>query len=103
MGKRVLTTGGAGFVGSHLADELLDYGYEVRAIDNLFSQVHGDAASRPDYLDNAVDFIEGDVRDRRVMTRALKDVDAVFHLVPGHSMPQLAIYRRWPRPSESIG
>ena len=46
-GKRVLITGGAGFVGSHVADELLERGYRVRALDNLAPQVHGTQARRP--------------------------------------------------------
>ncbi|HEX6984138.1 MAG TPA: NAD-dependent epimerase/dehydratase family protein, partial [Planctomycetaceae bacterium] len=48
--RRVLITGGAGFIGSHLADELLAAGYAVRALDNLSPQVHGGEARRPDYL-----------------------------------------------------
>ena len=50
MSKKVLITGGAGFIGSHLADELISNGYEVRALDNLSEQVHGAPAVRPDYL-----------------------------------------------------
>ncbi len=41
MGKRILSTGGSGFIGSHLADELIEHGYQVRALDNLTEQVHG--------------------------------------------------------------
>jgi nucleoside-diphosphate-sugar epimerase len=55
MSKRILITGGAGFIGSHLADELLRSGYEVRALDNLSPQVHGPDASRPDYLNPEVE------------------------------------------------
>ena len=51
---RVLITGGAGFIGSHLADRLLAEGHEVRALDNLDRQVHP-AGERPDYLDNDVE------------------------------------------------
>jgi dTDP-L-rhamnose 4-epimerase len=50
MSGRVLITGGAGFIGSHLADELLEHGYEVRALDNLSDQVHGSDGGRPGYL-----------------------------------------------------
>ncbi|RPH71275.1 MAG: SDR family NAD(P)-dependent oxidoreductase [Myxococcaceae bacterium] len=81
--KRVLITGGAGFIGSHLADELLARGYRVRALDSLIPQVHGDARSRPGYLAADVELIRGDVRDRRAVERALKRVDAVFHLAAG--------------------
>src|SRR3954471_1718930 len=95
-GKRVLITGGAGFVGSHLADELLRNGYDVRALDNLAPQVHGERAGRPDYLADDVDLLVGDVRDREAVARALKGVDAVYHFAAtvgvGQSMYQIAEY-----------
>jgi dTDP-L-rhamnose 4-epimerase len=95
MTKRILITGGAGFIGSHLADELLSAGYHVRALDSLVSQVHGDHA-RPAYLDEEVELIVGDVRNRDIVTRALHGVDAVFHLAAqvgvGQSMYQIADY-----------
>ena len=80
MAKKVLITGGAGFVGSHLADELLEAGYAVRVLDNLAPQVHGMRARQPEYLSHEVEFIRGDVRDAEAMSRALENVDAVFHL-----------------------
>jgi dTDP-L-rhamnose 4-epimerase len=80
MSKHVLITGGAGFIGSHLADELLDHGYRVRALDILSPQVHGADRKRPDYLDPEVELITGDVRDPEVVRRALRDIDAVYHL-----------------------
>lgn len=70
--KRVLITGGAGFVGSHLADELLEHGYQIRALDNLAAQVHGPDARRPEYLADEVELMEGDVRDRDAVARSLK-------------------------------
>ena len=70
MAKKVLITGGAGFVGSHVADELLDAGYSVRVLDNLAPQVHGTRARRPSYLAREVEFIRGDVRDREAISRA---------------------------------
>lgn len=95
-GKRVLVTGGAGFVGSHLADELLQHGYKVRALDSLASQVHGEGAGRPEYLAEDVELLVGDVRDANVVARALKDVDAVYHFAAtvgvGQSMYQIAEY-----------
>ena len=63
---RVLITGGAGFIGSHLADRLLAEGHEVRALDNLDPQVHADG-ERPDYLDGDVELQVGDVRDHEAV------------------------------------
>lgn len=77
--KNVLITGGAGFIGSHVADDLLRHGYRVRALDALVPQVHGDARKRPAYLDGDVELHVGDVRDRAAMERTLRGVDAVFH------------------------
>ncbi len=96
MAKRILITGGAGFVGSHLADELLEKGYEVRALDSLVEQVHGPGERRPDYLSPEVELIVGDVRDRDAVRRALRGVDAVFHLAAmvgvGQSMYEVERY-----------
>ena len=96
MAKRVLITGGAGFVGSHLADELLDAGYDVRILDNLAPQVHGSQSRPPSYLASEVEFIRGDVRDREAMSRALDGVDSVFHFAAvvgvGQSMYEIANY-----------
>src|SRR6266511_1889971 len=75
---RVLITGGAGFIGSHLADRLLADGHQVRALDDLDRQVHP-AGERPDYLDPDVELQVGDVRDRDAVRRALEGVDAVVH------------------------
>jgi len=94
--KRILITGGAGFIGSHLADELLSQGHEVRALDCLSPQVHGQDCRRPDYLASDVDLHVGDVRDRDAVRRALKGIDAVFHFAAavgvGQSMYQIEHY-----------
>ena len=94
--KQILITGGAGFVGSHVADELLRHGYRVRVIDLLAAQVHGADGRRPGYLDREVELIVGDVRDRDAVRRALKGVDAVYHLAAmvgvGQSMYELEKY-----------
>jgi len=93
--ETILITGGAGFIGSHLADELLARGHRVRALDNLTPQVHGDVA-RPDYLAEDVELHVGDVRDRDAVRRALDGVDAVVHLAArvgvGQSMYEIADY-----------
>jgi dTDP-L-rhamnose 4-epimerase len=96
MSKRVLITGGAGFIGSHLADELLTKGYEVRILDNLSPQVHGPKRRRPEYLAPEAELVIGDVRDVEALRRSLKGVEAVFHLAAmvgvGQSMYEVARY-----------
>ena len=95
MSDTILITGGAGFIGSHLADELLRSGCRVRALDNLTPQVH-DTGERPDYLDDEVELIVGDVRDGDCVRHALHGVDAVVHLAArvgvGQSMYDIADY-----------
>jgi dTDP-L-rhamnose 4-epimerase len=92
---RVLITGGAGFIGSHLADRLLAEGHEVRALDDLDGQVHPEGR-RPDYLDDAVELEVGDVRDRDAVGKALDGVDAVVHFAAavgvGQSMYEIERY-----------
>lgn len=94
--QRILITGGAGFIGSHVSDELLRHGYEVAALDCLLPQVHGEAGQRPDYLSPDVELINADLRDREAVKRALRGVDAVYHLAArvgvGQSMYQIAGY-----------
>lgn len=96
MQKKILITGGAGFIGSHLADELISNGYQVRALDNLSEQVHGSQGVRPEYLHPEVELQIGDVRNREDVTRALEGVDTVFHLAAmvgvGQSMYQIKDY-----------
>ncbi len=96
MGKKVLITGGAGFIGSHAADELLSSGHSVRILDNLSPQVHGPGQERPGYLSPDAELIVGDVRDRAAVKKALRGVDAVVHLASmvgvGQSMYELESY-----------
>jgi dTDP-L-rhamnose 4-epimerase len=92
--KQVLITGGAGFVGSHLADGLLRAGHRVRALDDLTPQVH--PAGPPDYLSSAVELIKGDVRDPNRLREALSGVDVIFHFAAtvgvGQSMYEISRY-----------
>lgn len=96
MKGTVLITGGAGFIGSHVASELLRAGYQVRVLDSLVTQVHGDNPNRPDYLHEDAEFILGDVRNPEILDEALSGVDAVYHFVAlvgvGQSMYQIAEY-----------
>lgn len=79
MKKNILITGGAGFIGSHLADELLEQGHSVRVFDNLSPQVHGPDASRPGYLHPDAELVVGDVRDKKALNKALEGIEVVFH------------------------
>jgi dTDP-L-rhamnose 4-epimerase len=96
MTRRVLITGGAGFIGSHLADELLGAGYAVRVFDNCSPQVHGVAHGPPPYLSPDVEFTRGDVRDGAALRQALRGVERVVHLAAmvgvGQSMYEVADY-----------
>ena len=94
--KRILITGGAGFIGSHLADELLGHGYHVRALDMLSPQVHGALREAPGYLDPDVEVLSRDVRDADAVRHALRGIDAVFHFAAsvgvGQSMYEIEKY-----------
>lgn len=94
MSKKILVTGGAGFVGSHLADGLLQAGHHVRILDDLTQQVH--PAGRPGYLSREVELICGDVRDPNLLREALRGVDVVYHFAAtvgvGQSMYEIARY-----------
>jgi dTDP-L-rhamnose 4-epimerase len=76
----LLITGGAGFIGSHLARRALADGWRVRIVDALVPQVHGDSAQLPDWMSSECEFLGGDVRDADLMQRAVDGVDAVAHL-----------------------
>lgn len=96
MGERVLITGGAGFVGSHLADALATAGHEVTLFDNLEPQVHGEAAVRPAYLDPAHRLEQGDIRNPDALRPLVAEADVIFHLAAmvgvGQSMYQVRRY-----------
>lgn len=94
MSKQILITGGAGFVGSHLADGLLAAGHRVRILDDLTPQVH--PAGRPDYLARDVELMVGDVRSPEHLKRALHGVQVIFHFAAavgvGQSMYEIGRY-----------
>ena len=93
----VLVTGGAGFIGSHLVDALVDRGYRVRVLDALVSQVHGENAA-PAYLNSNAEFIQADVCDRKAIAAALDGIEVVFHEAAevgvGQSMYEIERYVR---------
>ena len=75
-GSRVLVVGGAGFIGSHVVDELLAVGYEVRVLDLLHPLAH---AATPPYLSPEAEYVWADVRDPGPVAEALEAIDAVSH------------------------
>jgi len=75
----ILVTGGAGFIGSHTTDKLLELGHNVKVVDALRHPIH--IKGFPEYLDKSkIEFIYGDVRDRTVMEYALQNIEVVYHL-----------------------
>ena len=90
-GKRALVTGGAGLVGSHVADLLVEEGWKVRVLDNLEPQTH--RRGKPAWISDKVEFVEGDLRDRESITQAMRDIDVIFHEAAyGGYMPEIAKY-----------
>jgi len=90
-GQRGLVTGGAGLIGSHVADLLLSKGWSVRILDNLEPQTH--RRGKPAWVPAKAEFRQADLRDRASMTDALKDIDVVFHQAAyGGYMPEIAKY-----------
>jgi len=83
---KILITGGAGFIGSFLADQLISLGYKVRILDNLEDQVHKDV--KPEYLNKQAQFIKGDIRNYYELQKAIKEIDAVFHLAAAVGVTQ---------------
>lgn len=92
--KKILITGGAGFVGSHTADQLLQQGCEVCVYDCLSEQVHG--LEFPPYLSKAVEFVRGDMRNLPHLTSVVRDVDVIYHFAAavgvGQSMYRISDY-----------
>jgi dTDP-L-rhamnose 4-epimerase len=92
----VLVTGGAGFIGSHLVDALVDKGHNVRILDSLVGQVHGDAI--PQHLNPHADFVQADMCDADAVAKALDGVEVVYHQAAevgiGQSMYEIVRYVR---------
>jgi len=91
---KVLVTGGAGFIGSHTVDLLIDKGFDVVILDNLEPQVHGN--QKPNYLNPKAEFVLGDITNSDTWRNVLRNVDAVVHLAAmvgvGQSMYQPVRY-----------
>lgn len=98
--KKILITGGAGFIGSNIALKLIEKGYEVTILDNLSTQIHGVSAidESPLYqsIKGRVNFILGTVTKREDWEKSLKNQDAVIHLAAetgtGQSMYEIERY-----------
>jgi dTDP-L-rhamnose 4-epimerase len=90
-GNRALVTGGAGLIGSHIADLLVQEGWKVRVLDNLEPQTH--RRGKPTWINEQVEFIEGDLRNRETITAALDKIDVIFHQAAyGGYMPEIVKY-----------
>jgi dTDP-L-rhamnose 4-epimerase len=89
MARRALVTGGAGLIGSHVVDLLVDEGWQVRVLDNLEPQTH--RRGRPAWINKEAEFTQGDLRDRDAINGALDNIDVVFHQAAyGGYMPEIA-------------
>ena len=77
--KRILVTGGRGFIGSNLVDELIKREYEVTIFDNLELQVHPDGHP-PSYLNKYAQFVKGDVRDYDAFKKVILRSNIVIHM-----------------------
>ena len=89
MAKRALVTGGAGLIGSHVVDLLVNNGWKVRVLDNLEPQTH--RRGKPAWINEKAEFVHGDLRDRDTIATALDNIDVVFHQAAyGGYMPEIA-------------
>lgn len=94
--KHVLVTGGAGFIGSHVVDRLVQDGYRVRVLDSLEFEAHQTVDEPPGFVHPAAEFIRGNILDELTLRRSLTGIDAVVHLGAlgsiGQSQYQVARY-----------
>jgi dTDP-L-rhamnose 4-epimerase len=95
--NKVLITGGAGFIGSHLTKSLVGAGYGVRILDCLAPQIHGQVPTALDWIESlGVEFIRGSVSDQATVRKVLRGVDTIIHLAAetgtGQSMYEIAHY-----------
>jgi dTDP-L-rhamnose 4-epimerase len=97
--EKILVTGGAGFIGSHLVDALVVEGYSVRVLDNLEPQVHGGLREQgkwPVYSNPGAEYILGDIRDFDLVSKVIQDMEVIFHEASlvgvGQSMYEIARY-----------
>jgi dTDP-L-rhamnose 4-epimerase len=94
--EKVLVTGGAGFIGSHTTDLLIEHGYHVTILDNLEQQVHGQERKPPEYINKNAVLIYGNISDRELLKKTIQEVDAIIHLAAmvgvGQSMYQIERY-----------
>src|SRR5256885_6611394 len=89
--KRALVTGGAGLIGSHVTDLLINEGWKVRVLDNLEPNTH--KRGKPAWINEKAEFIQGDIRDRETIAAALDQIDIVFHQAAyGGYMPEISKY-----------
>ena len=96
--KKILVTGGAGFIGSHLVDKLLENNNQIRVLDNLLK---GNKLSKSSK--KCIEFINGDVRDIHTMDKVLKNIDYVFHMAAYLGVDDVAINPIETMEVESIG
>jgi len=90
-GKRALVTGGAGLIGSHVTDLLVQQGWQVRVLDNLEPNTH--RRGKPSWINPKAEFVEGDLRDRGTIAAALDQIDIVLHQAAyGGYMPEISKY-----------
>lgn len=93
---KILVTGGAGFIGSHLTDALIKKGHEVRIMDSLEPQVHGGSGKKPAYLNSQADFLKAGINNESALKKAISNIEFVFHMASlvgvGQSMYRIKDY-----------